>query len=89
MILTQQQQFLHNARLRRSGLTTAIAQGEPWEAELARIQAAVTDIESQMTEQQLADYQALVNPVLTARQQADLARKQAAQMAENRDRPSI
>lgn len=89
MTLNKNQQFLHSALLRRNGLRTAIALGNPYESELKRVQAAVEDIESRMTEEDRADYYAQINPVLTPREQAALARKQAAQMEENRDRPSI
>lgn len=89
MNLNQNQQFLHSALLRRNGLRTAIALGNPYESELTRIQAAVEDIESRMTDQEQAEYYAQLNPVLTPREQAALARKLETQMAENRDRPSI
>ena len=89
MALTQNQQFLHMALLRRNGLRIAVHSDPAYQAELDRIQAAVTDIESRMTDREQAEYHAQINPVLTPREQAALARQLEAQMAENRDRPSI
>lgn len=88
MALTQNQQFLHMALTRLNGLKVARHADAAYQPELERIQAAVTDIEQRMPDKERAEYYAQVNKVLSPKEQAELAKKIEAQMAENRDRPS-
>jgi len=77
------------ARMREQGLKVAAHKDERHTAELARITAAVKDIELHMTSKELAEYNDIYHKALTPREQAEQARKLEAQMAENRDKPSI
>lgn len=88
-VYTANQRYLHNINLRIGGLTTEINLGKPYEAELARMQAAWTDVRSKMTDEEFNELEAHDNRVLTPAELAAEAKETAARMAENRDKVSI
>jgi hypothetical protein len=61
----------------------------PGSTELARMQAAREDVRGRMSPQELAAYEAMVNPTKTRAQIAAEAEAERVAMEANRDKPAI